>query len=127
MSAVYQINKGVNRPLEFKGIKGPYIMLLGAGLVLLFLMFAILFTAGCSTYLVSGIILPAGTLLFLLVARLSKRYGEHGLLKKLARKRLPRYLKSRSRTVFMFPVPGSVNKFPLPLRRGAGQGEGNHP
>jgi hypothetical protein len=30
MSAVYQINKGVNRSLEFKGIKGSYILYLGA-------------------------------------------------------------------------------------------------
>jgi hypothetical protein len=47
MSAVYQVNRGVNRPLEFKGIRGPYIIYLGAGLVGLLLLFVILFTAGC--------------------------------------------------------------------------------
>jgi len=102
MSTVYQINKGVNRSLEFKGIKGTYIVFLGAGLIILFLMFVILFTAGCNTYASCAIILPAGALLFLVVMRLSKRYGEHGLLKKIAKKQLPHCIKSKSKTAFYF-------------------------
>ena len=100
MSAVYQINKGVNRSLEFKGIKGSYILYLGAGLVLLLLLFAILFTAGCNTYLLLGIILLAGALLFLSVTRLSKRFGEHGILKKFAKQQLPTCVSSKSWKTF---------------------------
>jgi cell division protein FtsW (lipid II flippase) len=102
MSAVYLINKGVNRTLEFKGIKGSYILYLGTGLVLLFVLSAILFTAGLNNYLLLGIILPAGAILFLLVARLSKRYGEHGLLKKIAKQQLPQCVASKnSKTFFL--------------------------
>jgi hypothetical protein len=102
MSAVYQINKGVNRPVEFKGIKGPYILYLGAGLVLLLLLFAILFTAGCNTYLSLGIILPAGALFLLLGSRLSRQYGEYGLLKRFAKQQLPRCVVSKnSKTFFL--------------------------
>ncbi len=100
MSAVYPINKGVNRSLEFKGIKGSYILYLGAGLVLLFLLFAILFTAGCNTYALCAIILPAGALLFFSVIRLSKRYGEHGIFKKFAKHQLPQCVSSKSSKTF---------------------------
>ena len=34
-SPVYPINKGINRPLEFKGLKAQYIWYLGAGLLVL--------------------------------------------------------------------------------------------
>ena len=98
MSAVYTINKGVNRSLEFKGVKGPYILLLGAGLVLLFVLFVILFTAGCNTYAASAIILPAGALYVLLLVRLSKRFGEHGLFKRFAKSRLPRCIRQTTKS-----------------------------
>jgi hypothetical protein len=100
MSTVYQINKGVNRSLEFKGIRAQYIIYLGAGLVLLLLLFVILYVEGCNTYLCLGIILPAGAGLMLLVSRFSKRYGEHGLLKKIAKKRLPVCVKSKTSKLF---------------------------
>jgi hypothetical protein len=100
MGIVYQINKGVNRPLEFKGVKGSYIGLLGAGLVVIFILSAILFTAGLNNYLLLGMVLPAGALLFVLVARFSKRFGEHGLLKKIAKKQLPKCVASKNSKMF---------------------------
>jgi hypothetical protein len=100
MASVYQINKGVNRALEFKGIKAQYILFLAAGLVLLLMLFAILYLAGCNTYLLLGIILPAGAGLFYVVARMSKRYGEHGLVKKIAKQQLSRCVKSKTWKTF---------------------------
>ena len=100
MSAVYQINKGVNRPLEFRGVRGQYIIYLAAGLVLLLLMFVILYAIGCNTWLCLGIVLPAGAGLFLIIGRLSKRFGEHGLMKFFARLMLPRCVKVKSKKVF---------------------------
>lgn len=100
MSSIFIINKGVNRALEFKGIKAQYILFLAAGLVLLLLLFAILYLAGCDTYLLLGIILPAGAGLFYVVARMSKTYGEHGLLKKIAKQQLPRCVKSNTWKMF---------------------------
>lgn len=100
MSIVYPINKGVNRSLEFKGIRAQYIVYLGAGLVLLLLMFAILYAAGCNTYLCLGMILPAGAGLIILVSRISRRYGENGLTKRWAKRMLPHCVKSRSVKVF---------------------------
>lgn len=104
MSSVYQINKGVNRSLEFKGIRAQYIIYLGAGLVLLLLMFVILYAIGCNTWLCLGIILPAGAGLFLIVGRMSKRFGEHGLTKRLAKRMLPRCIKVKSKSIFYLKV-----------------------
>ncbi len=100
MGSVYDINKGINRSIEFKGIKAQYIMYLAAGLVALLVIFAILYVLGCNIYLSLGIILPAGTGLFTAVSRMSKKYGEHGLLKKAAARRLPACVLSHSSKLF---------------------------
>lgn len=96
MAAVYPINKGVNRSLEFGGIKAQYILYLAAGLVILLLAFAILYLAGCNAFLLLGTILPAGAGLFYVTAVLSKRYGEHGLNKKIAKQQLPGCVQTKS-------------------------------
>lgn len=100
MGSLYKINKGVSRPIEFKGLKAQYIGYLAAGLVLLLIAFAILYISGLSIFLVLPIILALGTTLFIATIRLSKRFGEHGLMKYLAKKGLPVYICFRSRRVF---------------------------
>lgn len=101
MATVYEINRGINRSIEFKGIKAQYIIYLAAGLVLLLLLFAILHLAHASMYLSFGIILPGGGALVMGVKRLSNRYGQHGLLKHGAARRLPASVQSRSRKLFI--------------------------
>jgi hypothetical protein len=100
MATVYEINKGINRSIEFRGIKAQYIMYLAAGLVGLLLLFAILYMTGVSIYICLGIVLPAGGGLFMTVQHYSKKYGEHGLLKKAAQRQLPLCIQSRSRKFF---------------------------
>ncbi len=100
MATVYEINKGINRSIEFKGIKAQYILYLAAGLVGLLLLFAILYMTGVSIYICLGIVLPAGGGLFMVVQHFSKTYGEHGLLKRAAQRHLPTVIRSRSRTIF---------------------------
>jgi len=100
MATVYEINKGINRSIEFKGIKAQYIMYLAAGLVALLVLFAILYMTGVSIYICLGIVLPAGGGLFMAVQHYSKKYGEHGLLKKAAQRHLPTGIQSRSRKIF---------------------------
>lgn len=100
MATVYEINKGINRSIEFKGIKAQYIMYLAAGLVGLLVLFAILYMTGVSIYICLGIVLPTGGGLFMAVQHYSKKYGEHGLLKKSAQRHLPTYIRSHSRKIF---------------------------
>jgi hypothetical protein len=101
MAIVYEINKGVNRSLEFKGIKAQYIIYLAVGMVCLLLLFSILFIAGVNTYVCMFIILPAGAGLYFTVQHISHKHGEHGLMKKTARRSLPAGVQSRTRKVFI--------------------------
>jgi hypothetical protein len=101
MSAVYEINKGINRSIEFKGIKAQYIVYLAVGLVVLLLLFAIMYVIGINIYICVILIFSAGTALFTYVKRYSKKYGEHGLIKKAAQSRLPAYITSSSRNLFI--------------------------
>jgi 4-hydroxybenzoate polyprenyltransferase len=96
----YQINKGINRPIEFKGLKAQYIAYLGGGLVTLLVLFAVLYLTGLAVYWCILVIAGLGSALFYQVFALSHRYGEHGLMKRNARKYLPTYLKFKSRRLF---------------------------
>lgn len=97
---MYQINKGINKPIEFKGLKAQYIIYLGAGLVALLLLFAVLYLLGTPVLLCILIISAGGTLLFFKVFELSRKYGEHGLMKKNAVRNIPACLKFNTRKIF---------------------------
>lgn len=100
MSSVYNINKGINKPIEFKGLKAQYIGYLAGGLVALLLMFTILYICGVSIYICLFIIVTLGFILFTWVYKFSHKYGRYGLMKKAASKAIPPYLFSRSRKTF---------------------------
>jgi len=100
-STVYTINKGVNTPVEFRGLQAQYIWYLGAGIIVLLLLFAALYIAGINLYLGLAMILAAGCALVGYIYRLSRRYGTHGLMKKIARRRIPRLLFSNNRKCFI--------------------------
>ena len=95
-NSVYQINKGINKSIEFKGLKAQYIWYLGGGLVGLLIIFAIIYIIGANIFLCLAIIVLAGTGLFMYVYKMSRTYGEHGLMKKIARKAVPKVIKSHS-------------------------------
>jgi len=101
MSSVYQINKGINKAIEFKGLKAQYISYLAVGVLLLLLLFVVLHICGVNTYVCLVLVGGAGTGLFVGVFRLSARFGEHGLMKLRARRGVPSCLKFRSRRVFL--------------------------
>lgn len=100
-NSVYQINKGINASIEFKGLKAQYIWYLGGGVVALLIVFAIMYLIGLPSWLCIGIILLAGTGLVVKIYGMSNKYGEHGLMKALAKKQVPKVLRSRSRRIFL--------------------------
>ncbi len=102
MATVYQINKGVGRPIEFRGLRGQYIGWLAGGLVFLLIAFALLYVSGLSLYIILPLIFGGGAGLVSGVFRLNRRFGEHGLGKYLAKRSLPDYLCIRSRKVFIY-------------------------
>lgn len=97
----YTINKGVNRPIEFRGLKAQYIYhLVGAVMGLVF-GFAVLYIAGVSLYFGVPLTLGLGGWVLRRVYGMSRRYGQYGLMKRSARKNVPGALRSGSRKVFI--------------------------
>lgn len=96
-NSIYSINRGINKPIEFKGFKAQYIWHLGIGLVVLLVAFALMYLMGINTYICLGVIVTGATGWFLRVRSLSNKYGEHGMMKRIARRALPHALISRSR------------------------------
>jgi hypothetical protein len=100
MSSVYKINKGINKPIVFKGLKAQYITWLAIGLVLLLILFAILYITGVHLFICLFVVFSLGTALFIFIYRLSDKYGQHGLTKKIATRSIPPYIKATSRRLF---------------------------
>lgn len=96
----YDINKGVNRPVEFRGLKAQYIYYLAIGLAVLLIAFSVMYIAGMPVYLCLPIVLLAGSGLFMATYHYSHKYGEHGLMKAIAHKQVPSSIISRSAAVF---------------------------
>ncbi|PWS33333.1 DUF4133 domain-containing protein [Pedobacter paludis] len=101
MGLVYQVNKGIGRPIGFKGLVGSYIAYLAIGLVLLLLGFTVGYISGVSLYVLLPMVLGLGTLLVWALGRLSKRFGVHGLGKFLSRQNVPVFLRFSSRRLFL--------------------------
>src|SRR3984885_4265019 len=100
-NSIYKINKGINKAIEFRGLKAQYIWYLGGGLVGLMIIFAVMYIIGISPYLCVGLILIEGTILFMYVYKLSNTYGEHGMMKKVAKRDIPKVIKSYNRKLFV--------------------------
>ncbi len=100
-NSIYSINKGANKSIEFRGLKAQYIWYLAGGLIGLLILFAILYVTGVNTYICLIIILGAGGFLFTWVYRLSNTYGEYGMMKKAAKRMLPKVTRNNSRKMFM--------------------------
>jgi len=88
-----KINKGINRPLEFKGLKAQYIGYLCIGLLIMLFLFVVMYLMGLPILLVLIIISTTGGLLFSFIFKYSSKYGTYGLMKKAAYGRLPKSIK----------------------------------
>ena len=93
----YNINKGINRPIEFRGLKAQYIYYLAIGLAVLLVSFAILYITGVPVYLCVAVIALLGSALFIGVFKYSHQYGEHGLMKLTSYRQVPQAIRCRSR------------------------------
>jgi hypothetical protein len=88
----FNINKGIGRSVEFKGLKAQYLFIFAGGLLGTLILVMILYMAGVNSYIC--LLLGAGgaSLIVWQTSSLNKKYGEHGLMKIGARKRHPRYI-----------------------------------
>ena len=100
-TSVYSINKNINKPIEFKGLKAQFIWYLGGGLVVLLMLFAILYICEVNPFVCVCVVLVLATCLFMQVYKLSNRYGQYGMMKKVAARQIPQRIILSSRRVFL--------------------------
>lgn len=97
----FPLNKGINKPVELKGLVGArYIFLLIGGLGGVFLGFIVLHVAGVNTYFSVVLALGCGFGWVTRVFALSAKYGEHGAMKQQAKGRQPQRIVSRNARLF---------------------------
>lgn len=93
--AEYQINKGVGRQVEFKGLTAQYLFLFVGGLVGVFLLFVVMYMSGVSQTACILFAIFAGTGIVWGTFYLNRTFGPHGLMKLWASKRHPRRILHR--------------------------------
>ncbi len=93
--AEYNINKGIGQSVEFKGLKAQYLFIFAGGLLAVFVLFVILYLAGVNQWVCIGTGVSSASLLVWQTFALNRRYGEHGLMKRMANRQHPRFLINR--------------------------------
>jgi hypothetical protein len=96
--AEYNVNRGIGKPAEFKGLKSQYLFIFAGGLPGLFVVFVIMYMAGVNQWICIIFGVTAAFVLVYGTFHLNSKYGEHGLMKAQARRNHPRYVINR-RTV----------------------------
>ena len=61
--ADFEINKGVGREVEFKGLRAQYLFIFAAGLLAVFVMFVIMYMAGIGQWICIGFGVSSATVL----------------------------------------------------------------
>ena len=103
-NSVYVINKGINRSIEFKGLRAQYIWYLGIGLVGLLAFYAGLHFFKVNDYIALLIVGILGAAMVFKTYEMSNKYGEHGLSKMLAKRKVPKLVRMNSRRIFILPA-----------------------
>ena len=100
MDQRYPLNKGLGRPVEFKGLVGQYIFYLVGTVLGAFFAFIVMYLIGVSTYLCILLTLGLGLFGISRVFSLNAKYGEHGAMKASAKARQPQVIVSRNARLF---------------------------
>ena len=100
--AAFEINKGVGRTVEFKGLKAQYLFLFAGGLLAVFILVVILYLCGISQIICLGIGVVGATVVVWQTFAMNRNYGQYGLMKRGAIRRHPRYLLNRRSVYQLF-------------------------
>ena len=96
----YDLNRGINKPVEFKGLVGSNIYFLVGAIGLTFVLFVTLYLVGMPLVLTLIITFSGGGAMWAGVFALNRRYGEHGLMKASARRSSPTFITNRQSRLF---------------------------
>lgn len=93
--ASWEINKGVGRTVEFKGLKSQYLFLFAGGLLAVFIIVVLLYLCGVGQVMCLVIGLAGATIVVWQTFAMNNKYGRYGLMKQGAIRMHPRYLLNR--------------------------------
>lgn len=88
--ATFNVHKGVDKPIEFKGLQSQYLFIFAGGVIVLLIGITLMVMVGIDQTLCIGIAVLWISVLTGITFHLNRRYGEYGLMKLAARKRCPR-------------------------------------
>ena len=100
MSTTYIMNRAVDKPIEFRGLKAQYILYAGGVLVGDIFLFAILYICRVDSWVCILVSFALGGGGVTLIYKRCKKYGQHGWAKKRAAKRLPFSVRCSSLNIF---------------------------
>lgn len=100
-TSVYPIHQAIDRPLYFKGFQAQYILFAALSLIADLLLFVLLYLIHVRPWICMVTAFVLGYAALLTAWNLSERFGEHGLMKYLAHKHVPRHIQCNSRRVFL--------------------------
>ena len=107
--AVYQINKGIGRSPEFKGLRSQYLFIFAGGLLAILIAFMVLYMAGVNQWICIVLGVISASVLVWATFHLKAKYGEWGLMKIQAVRNHPRYIISRKRFLRLI-IPNLKNR-----------------
>lgn len=102
MEKEYTINKGIGRPVEFKGLKAQYLIIFVCGLLGNFFLVVILYLTGLAQWLCITVGVITTSVLVWLTFYLNRKYGQFGLMKLWTNKQHPRFVIHRKAIFRLF-------------------------
>ena len=78
--AEFNVNKGIGRSPEFKGLKSQYLFIFAGGLLALFVIFVVMYMAGIDQWVCIGFGVVSASVLVWVTFRMNSKYGECCLL-----------------------------------------------
>ena len=91
----FPVNKGICKSSEFQGLKAQYLFIFAGGLLSLFVVFTVMYMAGIDQWICIGLCITGALILVYGTFYLNGKYGEHGLMKAMAKRNHPRYIINR--------------------------------
>lgn len=100
--AKWEINKGIGRSVEFKGLKAQFLFIFAGGLLGVFIITVILHLCGVNQVLCLVLCLVGCTIVVWQTFAMNRKYGQYGLMKRAALRYHPKYLINRKTVYHLF-------------------------
>ena len=96
------INKGIGKSAEFSGLTAQYLFIFAGGLLALFIVFVVMYLVGIGLWTCIIVSVVCALILIYGTFHLNKEYGQHGIMKKMAKSSHPRFIINRRSFIRLF-------------------------